>query len=407
MKAEIIAIDLCSPSGGAGMDPVGRLADRLSAAGLELVSLTHVRPSERDLEDFLNQALKRSRLAIITGGGEDLAKKTLSRLLDRRLILQNEILKQVEEIYAKTGETPPVGYEKAALMPYGAKAVLGGPGAAPSGFFLEQNGRYILYLASLPKDISAGLPEELMEHLGSMARPRRWRRSKIFRSYGLDEPKVAELLKGAFGRDCAVSLYSGLDGVDVKLTASSHTAKSAASLLDEAGGKVASMLGDFCYATGDTRLEEAVAGLLAGKKLTIATAESCTGGLIAKRLTDISGSSAYMERGVVTYSNQSKVELLGVKKATLAAHGAVSRETAEEMAEGIRWNAKSDLGISVTGIAGPTGGTKDKPVGLVYIGMATSEGVSVKQCNFPGDRDAVRYATSQRALDMVRRYLLS
>jgi nicotinamide-nucleotide amidase len=168
-----------------------------------------------------------------------------------------------------------------------------------------------------------------------------------------------------------------------------------------------SRLGDYCYGLGSNGMEHSVAVLLIEKKLTIATAESCTGGLIAKRLTDVPGSSAYMERGVVTYSNRAKVELLGVPSNVIEEHGAVSRETAEAMAEGMRWNANSDLALSVTGIAGPTGGTPEKPVGLVYIGLATPVGVTVKGYNFAGDRSEIRYATSQKALDIVRRYLLS
>jgi len=405
MKAEIIAVDLCSPSAG-DVDRIASLAERLSGAGIELVSLTHVRPSERDLEEFLNQSLKRSRLVIITGGGRDMAKKTLSRLLDKRLILQGELLKQVEEHYASTGETPPPGYEKAALMPHGARAVLTGtPG--PPGFYIEQKGRHILYLPRLQPETAGALPDELVEQLGTVARPRRWRQSRVLRCYGLDEPRITELFKELPGRELSVSVFSGPDGVDVKLTAVSPTLNSARDALEEATGRAAALLGDYCYATGDTGMEETVARLLTEKKLTIATAESCTGGLIAKRLTDVPGSTAYMERGVVTYSNLSKVELLGVSDATLQAHGAVSRETAQEMAEGMRWNSKTDLGLSVTGIAGPTGGTPEKPVGLVYIGMATADGVTVKVCNFKGSRAEIRYATSQRALDLVRRYLLS
>jgi competence/damage-inducible protein CinA-like protein len=406
MKAEIIAVDLCSPSSGGAASRMAMLAERLSSAGVELVSLTHVRPNERDLEEFINQGLKRSRFVIITGGGRDMAKKTLSRLLDKRLILQGELLKQFEERYTATGETPPPGYEKAALMPHGARAVLAGA-SGPPGFYMEQKGRHILYLPQLPMDISDALPDELVTHLGTVARPKRWRQAVVLRCYGLDESRVSELLKDMHGRDMAVSVFPVPDGVDVGLTSVSPTLNTARETLKEAAERAAALLGDFCYATGDTGMEETVARLLTDKKLTIALAESCTGGLIAKRLTDVPGSTAYMERGVVSYSNLSKVELLGVSDATLQAHGAVSRETAQEMAEGIRWNAKTDLGLSVTGIAGPTGGTPEKPVGLVYIGMATADGVSIKACNFNGGREEIRYATSQRALDLVRRYLLS
>jgi len=155
----------------------------------------------------------------------------------------------------------------------------------------------------------------------------------------------------------------------------------------------------------DEALEESVARLLTARGLTISTAESCTGGLLAKRLTDVSGSSLYMDRGVITYSNRSKQELLGVPEKTLIDHGAVSAETAAAMAEGIRRLSGTGIGISITGIAGPTGGTPEKPVGLVYIGLATPDGVTVDKYNFPGERAAVRQTTSDAALEMIRKYL--
>jgi len=151
-------------------------------------------------------------------------------------------------------------------------------------------------------------------------------------------------------------------------------------------------------------IEETVARLLTDRGLTIGTAESCTGGLLAKRLTDVAGSTTYMDRGVVTYSNRSKVELLGVPETIIVEHGAVSPETARAMAEGIRRISGTDIGISITGIAGPGGGSPEKPVGLVYIGLATADGVTVQRFVFPGDRAEVRLATSSAALEMIREY---
>jgi len=418
VRAEVVALDLCSPVPDAGGGSVARLSEALSAFGLELASLTHVRANERDLEDSLRQSFVRSHLVIITGGiirgsaysssrgSEDIAKKTLSRLLDRRLILQPMLLKRLEEGYRARCIDIPNGFERSALLPYGSMPVLDNTGE-PFGFYLEHGGRYIMFVPVLSEDIGTAIPDEITAHLSRRVRVQQLESSRVIRSFGLEEQKVAEHLKDVSGKDITLTLFSSLEGVDIRVSARSELKERADTLLDETCARVAGVLDDYCYATGGTKMEETVANLLTGKKLTISTAESCTGGLVAKRLTDVPGSTAFMERGVVTYSNRSKVDLLGVSEKTLAEHGAVSRETAQEMAEGMRWNSGTDLAISITGIAGPAGGTPAKPVGLVYIGFATQDGATVRGFNFPGGREEVRFSTSQRALDIVRRYLLS
>lgn len=418
MRAEVVALDLCSPVPDAGGGSVARLADALAGFGLELAALTHIRAHERDLEDILGQSLRRSHLVIITGGvvrgfsysssrgGEDLVKKTLSRLLDRRLILQPELLKRLENAYNTRRVTVPSGFEKSALLPQGSVGVPDSTGE-PFGFYLEHGGRYIMFVPALSEDVGAALPVELAGLLTRKSRAWMVESSRVVRTFGLEEYKVAEIIKDVNGKDISLTLFGSPEGVDIRVSAKAELKDKADAALDDACTKLMGILDDYCYATGSTKMEETVARLLTGKKLTISTAESCTGGLIAKRLTDVSGSSVYMERGVVTYSNRAKVDLLGVPERTLEEHGAVSRETAQEMAQGMRWNSGTDLALSVTGVAGPTGGTPAKPVGLVYIGFATQDGVTVRGFNFPGDREEVRFQTSQRALDIVRRYLLS
>jgi nicotinamide-nucleotide amidase len=418
MRAEVIALGLTSPDAASVPAAASGISEGLAELGIELGSITIVRARDREIEEAFKHALKRSHLVIITGGRatgqtpvtgserEDLAKKILSRLLDRRLVLQSELLKKIEDAYRARSLETPVAFEKMALLPHGAKALEDRQGS-PSGFYMEHAGRYILYLPGMVKDLKAALPGEITAYILARNKLRRWERHRVIRTYGLEESKVKEALKGLAGKEAGFDFYSSPEGVDARVHVIAEMEDKAWSLLEETCLKVTSTLGDHCYGMGSDGMEMVVARLLTEKKLTISTAESCTGGLVAKRLTDVPGSSAYMERGVVTYSNQSKEELLNVPARTIAEQGAVSKETAQAMAEGIRWSAKTDLGLSVTGIAGPTGGTAAKPIGLVYIGLATPTGVTVKGYNFPGGREAIRFASSQRALDMVRRYLLS
>jgi len=418
MRAEVITIGLTSPGVAATVPAAATgIADDLSELGLELGSISIVRAREREVEEALKHALKRSHLVIISGGRtagsmlsggaerEDLAKKILSRLLDKRLVLQGDLVKKIDAAYRARNIETPGAFEKMALIPQGAR-VLEDRQGMPAGFYMENAGRYILYLPGLSSGIREVMPGELAAVLLARNKLRRWERHRVVRTYGLDEAKVRESLKELSGKDVSFDLHPSPEGVDVRVHAGAETEDKAAALLNDTLLRLTTVLGDYCYGTDGEGMEEVVARLLTEKKLTVATAESCTGGLLAKRLTDVPGSSAYMERGVVTYSNQSKQELLSVPAKTISGQGAVSKETAQAMAEGIRWNAKTDLGVSVTGIAGPTGGTPAKPVGLVYIGLATPAGVTVKGYNFPGGRDAIRFATSQRALDLVRRYLL-
>jgi len=418
VRAEVINLGLATAGTATGPDIVMALSGYLASLGLELGSITCVGEQEREVEDAVGQAIKRSHLVIITGGRpqgqypayvsgrEELAKKAVAKLLGLRLILQADLLASIKETYKARGVEMPAGLEKKALLPKGARAVVD-PQGPPSGFYLAHGGRYVLYTSRLSRDVEAAIPPEIAAALSANIRAGVRKKGRVLRTYGLDESMVAETVKDVAGAETSIALYSSAKGVDISVSVRAETAEKAEELLADISLEAARRLGDYIYGAGTETMEEEVARLLIEKKLTIATAESCTGGLIAKRLTDVPGSSAYMERGVVTYSNLAKEELLGIPARTIEEHGAVSKETAEAMAEGIRWNAKTSIGLSVTGIAGPTGGTMTKPVGLVYIGMATKDGVAVKGYNFPGDRDAVRFASSQRALDIVRRYLIS
>lgn len=396
VRAEAIRLGFCR---SAECD-WGGLSATLAELGMELAEVSLVRAREAEAENALKDALARSQVVLLTGGadggGDELVRKTVARALGKRLVLQPDLFKKPEGAYAGRA-----GLERPALLPTGSKAFASG---GRLGFHVEKAGRIVIYAPGAETGETGGLTGQLAGLFRAKS-GRRFERSRILRCYGIEEARAKELLKG-LGQGEAFSYAASLKGLDIKITVAADSSAKAEQTLDEVAFSAVGRLGDSCYGTAAEKMEEVVARLLTEKEMAVATAESCTGGFLAKRLTDVPGSSAYMERGVVTYSNKSKEELLGVPARTLEDYGAVSKETAQAMARGIRENAKTDIGISITGIAGPSGGTPTKPVGLVYIGIATPEGVTVKGYNFPGTREEIRFATSQRALDLLRRYLI-
>jgi nicotinamide-nucleotide amidase len=393
LRAEAVILGLLLPDPEGGY--IQSLSDSLGEFGLELEAVSFIAAKEKEAEEAVRLALSRSLMVVLSGRQgqgriEELSRKTLARALGKRLILHPEIVEK--------------GSTKAALLPGGARPLSDASGT-PAGFWLEHDGRYVVQLREDVR-LRDVVPPELARAL-SKGRGRKFTASRTIRCYGINEDLAREFLENISVPEGDIQFSVSLEGLDIKAATRADTYEKAEKVLLELCAEIVRKVGDAFYGTDGEGLHEAAARLLIDKKLTIATAESCTGGLVAKRLTDTAGSSVYMERGVVTYSNKSKEELLSVPAEVLNEHGAVSRETAQAMAEGIRWNARTDLGLSITGIAGPGGGTPSKPVGLVYIGLATPDGVTVKGFNFPGDRTAVRFASSQKALDMVRRYLIS
>jgi nicotinamide-nucleotide amidase len=224
----------------------------------------------------------------------------------------------------------------------------------------------------------------------------------------LSESKVNELVQDILKQKRpAAGLTARETGVDIRIVAQEGSGARSRSTVERAETEIRKRLGDAVYGIDGQAMEDILGALLLQRKMTLSVAESCTGGLISGRITDVSGSSAYFERGVVSYSNAAKTALLGVPADLIERYGAVSRETAKAMAQGMRERAKTDLGLAVTGIAGPTGGTPEKPVGLVYIALASPDGVTVNEHRFLGTRSQVRQRTAQMAMDMVRRYLIA
>ncbi len=408
MRAEIIATGSELLSGGVVETNSIFLAEELLLIGIETAFKTVVGDNERDIEAALRQALQRAEVILITGGigptEDDVTRKVLAKVTKRRLILSEDALSAIKgrlagREYASTND-------RQALVPVGSRLLLNPVGTAP-GFFLEEGGRLIAVLPGVSQEMEAMFSEGLRPVLAERFGGKLFIRKRVLRTFGMPESAVNEALSAVVKKKRPViGLTAKETGVDVRIVSSEPNQEAAEALIEKTESEIRERLKDAVYGVDSQTMEEIVGVLLKQRRLTIAVAESCTGGLISKRLTDVSGSSGYFMSAAVVYSNRAKVEMLHVPDELLEKHGAVSREVAAAMAQGIRNTVKTDLGLSVTGIAGPTGGSAKKPVGLVFMALASSEGAKVEEHRFLGDRGQIRMKASQAALDMVRRYLI-
>ena len=400
---------------GLADDPAGLLVARaLQADGVEVGSRQVVDEDEAALEEALRAALQAASLVVVLaqpgGSSGEVVRRAISRITGARLVLNDKMLALLEEDFAGRGQAMPRRLDRLALLPQGT--VLW-PAAGEPAWMLEAGQAAV---AVLPAG-SAGLAALVDNQLRPLARQRVGAgESTVLRTLhttGLSPSDAEERLGRWLGADAPVSVSCvPVDGdVWVRLRARAPSRSGAETALAPVERAVREALGVDCWGQDEETLEVVLGRLLLGRRLTVSTAESCTGGLIGHRLTNIAGSSRYVERGVIVYSNQAKEDLLGVPGDLLQAHGAVSAPVAEAMAAGICRLSGSPCGISVTGIAGPDGGTLAKPVGTVFIGAAVpgpdGPRIQVRRFRFPGGREAVKWQSSQAGLDMLRRALLS
>jgi nicotinamide-nucleotide amidase len=410
MRAEIIATGSELLSGGVPETNSIFLSEGLLLVGLETAFKTVVGDDEKDMEEALRRAMDRADAVIVTGGigptDDDITRKVIAKIVKRRLVLNEDAFKAIHARLSGRGREYVSTNDRQALIPAGARLLQNPVGIAP-GFFLDEENTFIAVLPGVPKEMTAmfleGLRPVLEERFGGKIFIRR----RILHTCGVSESAVNQAIQDIMKRGTpAVGLTVKETGVDIRIIASETGAERAQSLVDSTEAVIRERLGDAVYSVDGQPMEEVVGALLKQRRLKLSVAESCTGGLIGARITNIAGSSEYFERAAVTYSNPAKTEMLGVPKALLERYGAVSSEVAAAMARGIRQAAKTDLGLSVTGIAGPDGGTEQKPVGLVYTALASAQGVKTNEHRFLGNREQVRMKASQMALDMVRRHLI-
>lgn len=396
------------------------VARSLRADGIPVATRAVVEEDEAALESALGPALDQPGLVVVLappgGSAGDIVRRVLARLAGVRLVLSERLLRLLEEDHARRGRALPRRLERLALLPQGAQiwavpAEAGTlpDGGAPGGVGWSLEVRAGL-LAVLPLD-APDLGALVEQHLRPAARERAGLGGvtlvRVLRTAGLAPAEAEERLAAWLGKEAPVAVSCLIvDGdVWVRLVARAPSRAVAEAALAAAEPPVREILGADCYSADGQSLEETVGTLLRERGLTVSTAESCTGGLVAHRLTNVPGSSRYVERGVVVYSNEAKEELLGVPRDLLLAHGAVSAPVAEAMARGICRAARTACGIAITGIAGPDGGSPEKPVGTVFVAVATPAGVEVRRFRFPGGRGAVKWQSAQAALNMLRRAL--
>ena len=392
------------------------LAEQLTLLGMEVVSTAAAPDDEAQVEAALRFAAAHADLVICTGGlgptEDDVNRGAFARVFGVRLVHDEAAAERMRARFAARGRTMPDRNLVQALVPEGAVVFQNDWGTAP-GFYLPVGDGRAAALIALP-----GPPKEMIPMFARSALPilrglagagGAFVRTRTIHTFGVPESDLNERVRELFRSDPAVKftiLAKGY-GVDFRVTARAAGEAEMNRLIAAHEDEVRRRVGERdIYGADDDTMASATVGLLLKRGMTIATAESCTGGLVAKLLTDIAGSSATMLGGVVAYANAAKVALLGVREETLARHGAVSAEVAEEMAQGARRVTGADIGVSLTGVAGPGGGTPDKPVGLVYIGLATPQRSFATRTQFLGDRDQVRTLAALAALNLVRREAL-
>ncbi|KAF4516215.1 hypothetical protein B566_EDAN000455 [Ephemera danica] len=366
----------------------------------------------------LKTAVSRAGVVIMTGGlgptVDDCTREAVAQATGRRLVRRKAALDGMTARLAQWGRTPNRGQLRQAMIPTGARVIANPVGSAP-GFALDWKGAILVSLPGVPREMEAMMVESVIPFLTDrLTRSRKILPQpisrQIFHTWGVPEAEVDAKLLGVIphGLPIDVGLLASPLGVLVSLTTKSGGAGPLSDVVwSSLAQDVRTRLKDCLFAEGRETMEEIVGRLLAGQKRTVALAESCTGGLIGHRLTQVPGSSAYVDRGTICYSNQSKIDMLGVSAGLLAKHGTVSQAVAAAMATGIRERAGVSVGLSVTGIAGPGGATATKPVGLVYVGLDGGAGdVITREFRFHGDRSVIKQRSSQAALNVLRLWLI-
>jgi nicotinamide-nucleotide amidase len=410
--------------------PSGEAARRLLGAGLEVAQVTAASSREWAVEAALRGALERADVVLAFGGlgtrPGDIVARVAAKVAGRRLVMHDSARLSVEAKLAKRkpradgSPAVPPNVEKLVLLPQRAELVPNPRGMA-DGFRLLQGGKHLVCLPGAAADALAMLEAEVYPFLVRELAGRVPSRLAVLKCFGLPMARVEEALEGIGDAPAAaagpsaqgrllVEPFAVFPEIHVKVLASGAAGAPAGAVEERVEATVAELaarLGDACFGRDDDTLESVAGRLLAARGETVATAESCTGGMLGGRFTATPGSSAWYERGVVTYSNAAKTGLLGVPAALVQAHGAVSAEVAEAMASRVRSLAGTTWGLSITGIAGPGGGTPQKPVGTVFVGLAGPGGVEARAHRFGGGRREIRLVSAEVALDWLRRALVA
>jgi competence/damage-inducible protein CinA-like protein len=386
------------------------LTEKLNLLGIEVKLKTIVGDDDARLEETIKDAARRSKVVITTGGlgptEDDITRKITARALGKRLLLDEAVLDEIKKRFQGFGVTMPERNSRQAMVIEDA-VVLPNPNGTAPGMFIDHQGTAIVLLPGPPREMQPMFTNHVASRLESRAGNVRVVR-RMLRVAGMGESAVDEKIAPVYTKydNPQTTILFNQSEIEIHLTARGRTEEEANALLDRLVLEIEERLGIAIFSFAGEKMEEVVGLKLSVGGYTVATAESCTGGLLAERLTEVPGSSRYFIEGVVTYANDAKTRTLGVEPMLLMEHGAVSAPVAEAMAEGIRKRAGTDFGLAITGIAGPGGGTEEKPVGTVFIAISSEAGTEHKKLKLPGDRHLIRWRASQAALELLRRRLI-
>lgn len=390
------------------------LTEKLNSLGVEVGFKTIVGDSLKDIVRVTTTALSRADILILIGGlgptEDDLTREAVAQTLGLQLRRDPEMVQAIERRFAERGWKMSSNNVKQADVISGATVLHNANGTAPGQWISGRSDgkeKIIILLPGPPHELTALFENAVLERLRARV-PKQFLASRVLKITGIGESACDARIAPIYKRfaDVNTTILAKPGEIQLHLRTQGQSSESADRHLDEPVGKIEDELGDFVFSDNGDSLEQIVSYFLQMRNATLAVAESCTGGMLAERLTSISGSSRYFIGGAVVYSNELKIQFADVPQDVLDVYGAVSEQVARALAEGIRKRCGTTLGLGVTGVAGPTGGTAEKPVGLVYHALASENGTEVVKRNFLGDRERVRWSASQQALDMVRRKLM-
>ena len=414
MNVEIITVGDELTSGSSQDTNATFIAHQLHTIGIEVVKITTVGDNHAKIVNALRHAQQNVGCIIVTGGlgptVDDITAKAAAEALRRKLVLNKRVLKAMEERFKTYGRKMSQNNVKQAYLPSDSTIVPNPIGTA-CGFSLARSNTLFFFLPGVPREMKRMFVESVVPIIKKEQPETTVVRSFVLKIFGKSESYCDQVLSDLIKseNDVAFAFLPHYPEISLKLTMRGNDGTYIEKKLKALERKIKSKkyLGDVIFGKDEETLEEVVGKLLRSKGATIAIAESCTGGLLTHRLTNVSGSSDYLERSLVVYSDKAKKELLQVPASLLKRHGAVSKEVAECMAKGVKRLTKTTFGLAVTGIAGPTGGTPEKPVGTVFISLAHGRWFQTQQCSFYGDREQIKFMTSQYSLDILRKYLIN
>ena len=413
MNAEIISIGDELLIGQVVNTNQAYIAEQLNTVGISVKRMTTVGDRESEILGSFKEAWKSHDIAVITGGlgptHDDITRSVVCKFFDTSLVKNEEALENVKRLFGSRGLPVTTLNEQQALVPNGCTVIQNTQGTAP-GYLFEKEGKTMIVMPGVPFEMTAMMENFVLPHFSRKVKGIVVRH-RTLKTTGIAESLLAERIGdvGALfspGSGITLAFLPSPLGVRLRISVRSSSAADADRALSDVEAKLRAKAHKYIYGMEKEELEDIVGRLLIERRMTIAVAESCTGGLIMDRLTDVPGSSAYFLHGDVVYSNESKIARVGVPEEIVAEHGAVSREVAEALAEGIRKQSGTDIGVSTTGIAGPSGGTDEKPVGLLWIGFSDKQTTFAMKFNFGNNRRRFKERASQATLELVRRKLL-